>query len=54
MPYVSRNENGEINGVYVNLQPGYGEEHLADDDPAVLAFMEKMTPAAAAPGHDEK
>lgn len=54
MPYVSRDESGAINGVYVNLQPGYGEEHLADDDPAVLAFMEKMTPVTAAPRRDEK
>jgi hypothetical protein len=38
MPYVSRNEQGEINGVFTAKQPGYGEEFLQNDDPAVAAF----------------
>jgi hypothetical protein len=39
MPHVSRDANGNINGVYANLQPGYGEEYLPDDDPELLAFL---------------
>lgn len=40
MPYVSRDESGNINGVYVNLQSDYGEEFLENDDPAVIAYLE--------------
>jgi hypothetical protein len=46
MPYVSRNDQAGINGVYANLQPGYAEEFLPDDDPEVVAFL---NPAPAPP-----
>jgi len=32
MPYVQRNEAGEIIGKYANPQEGYAEEFLPDDD----------------------
>ena len=37
MPYVQR-RSGKIIGVYANAQPGYAEEHLADDHADVVAF----------------
>jgi hypothetical protein len=40
MPYVSRDESGNITGVFANLQSGYAEEYLPDDDPEVIAFLE--------------
>ena len=40
MPYVSRDENGNINGMFANKQPEFGEEWLEEDDPEVLAFNE--------------
>ena len=40
MPYVQRDDDGNINGIYANLQPGYAEEYLPDNNPEVLAFME--------------
>lgn len=39
MPYVERDENGKIVGVYANLQEGYAEEELADDDTDLVAFL---------------
>lgn len=39
MPYVERNENGVVVGLYANFQEGYAEEWLEDDDPEVLAFL---------------
>lgn len=39
MVYVSRNGSNAINGLYVQLQPGYAEEFLPDNDPAVVAFL---------------
>jgi hypothetical protein len=44
MPYVSRDENGSINGLYSNLQPGYAEEFLPDDNPEVMAFLNPPRP----------
>lgn len=44
MPYVSRGDNGKINGLYANLQPGYAEEFLPDDNPEVMAFLNPPTP----------
>jgi len=44
MPYVQRDTGGNVIGVYARLQPGYATELLADNDPAVIAFL---TPAAA-------
>jgi hypothetical protein len=49
MPYVSRDDTAKINGVYANLQPGYGEEFLPDDHPDVVAYLAppKVNPSAA-------
>lgn len=51
MPYVSRNEQGQINGLYALPQPGYGEESLSEDDAEVVAFTstwpESMRPKRA-------
>lgn len=30
MPYVSRDGQGHINGIFANLQPGYAEEWVED------------------------
>jgi hypothetical protein len=43
MPFVER-VNGVVNGVYQNLQPGYAEEFLADDDAEVVAFLNPPPP----------
>ncbi|WP_342714455.1 hypothetical protein AAFG22_14865 [Bradyrhizobium sp. B024] len=43
MPYVQRNE-GAVCGVYANLQPGFAEEFLADDDAEVVAFLNPPPP----------
>jgi hypothetical protein len=44
MPYVSRDNDGKINGAYAILQPDYAEEYLPDDDPEVIAFQESLKP----------
>jgi hypothetical protein len=54
MPYVSRDDGGNINGVYVNLQEGYGEEFLPDDNPEVVAFLESLVLLAPAPRDAKK
>jgi len=41
--YVQR-ENGTITGVYRNLQKGFAEEELADDNAEVLAFLNPPAP----------
>jgi hypothetical protein len=53
MPYVSRDGSDSINGLYANLQPGFAEEYLPDDDPDVVAFLESMAlqPPGPAPEH---
>lgn len=33
MPYVQRNEAGEVVGQYANRQPGYAEEWIDEDAP---------------------
>lgn len=38
MPFVSRSDDGAIDGVFEQLQEGRAEEFLSDDDPAVVAF----------------
>ncbi len=43
MPYVERRA-GIVVGLYENLQPGYAEEFLADDDAEVVAFRTPTTP----------
>lgn len=44
MPYVSREASGNIDGLYANPQPGFAEEYLPDDDPAVVAFLNPPPP----------
>jgi len=44
MPYVSRGDSGNINGLFANPQPGYAEEFLPDDDPEVVAFLNPPPP----------
>jgi hypothetical protein len=47
MPYVSRDEGGNIDGCYANLQPGFAEELLPDDNPEVVAFLTPPPPSPA-------
>lgn len=49
MPFVSRDEDSEINGLFANEQPGFAEEFLPDDDPGVMTFSESFPPP---PGPD--
>lgn len=39
MPYVQRDANASIVGLYEQMQPGYATELLADTDPAVVAYL---------------
>lgn len=45
MAYVERAPDGTIKGVYRIIQRGYAEEEVADDDPAVSAFLARQSPA---------
>lgn len=44
MPFVQRT-SGEITGIFANLQPGFAEEWLPDDDPAIVAYRTVTTRA---------
>lgn len=44
MPYVQRADNNTVIGVYPNLQPGYAEEWLEDDDAEVIAYLNPPAP----------
>lgn len=46
MPYVSRDQNGNINGTYANPQPGYATEFLQPTD-AGLVKSQLLAHAAA-------
>ena len=48
MIYVSRDDQGAINGTFANLQPGYAEELLADDHPDLIAYRQAKADAIAA------
>lgn len=39
MPFVSRSDNGAIDGVFEQLQEGTADEFLADEDPAIVAYV---------------
>lgn len=39
MIYVSRDENGVINGVFSVSQAGYAEEAMQLEDPEVIEFL---------------
>ncbi|NSZ73938.1 hypothetical protein G6L74_09315 [Agrobacterium tumefaciens] len=43
MPYVSRNEQGVILGVYSNFQVDIAEEEIGANDPEVIAFLNPVT-----------
>ncbi|WP_064696056.1 hypothetical protein [Rhizobium aegyptiacum] len=47
MPYVMRNAEGDICGLFEQPQAGFAEELLAADDPAVIAFNNKPLPVAS-------
>lgn len=44
MAFIERAQDGTIKGVYARPQPGYAEEEIPDDDPAVLAFQTRPAP----------
>jgi hypothetical protein len=44
MPYVARNQLGNIDCLFGNEQPGVAEEFLADDDPEVVAYLTTPQP----------
>ncbi len=48
MPYVKRDADGSIDGLCEQLQEGYAEEFLSDDNPGVIEFSEKAKTALAA------
>ncbi|MBY3075870.1 hypothetical protein HFO73_01195 [Rhizobium laguerreae] len=39
MPFVSRSDNGAIDGVFEQLQEGMAEEFLSDDNPELFAHL---------------
>jgi len=43
MPYVSRDANNNINGVYANRQD-FTSEFLADNDPTLIAYLSPPVP----------
>lgn len=42
MPFVSRSDDGAIDGVFEQLQEGRAEEFLADDDPVIAAHANAL------------
>ncbi|NTS31250.1 hypothetical protein HQ945_08280 [Phyllobacterium sp. BT25] len=44
MPYVTRDVDGVVDGLYANLQPGWAEEWLEDDAAEVVAFLNPPPP----------
>lgn len=46
MPFVSRDLNGIVDGLYETSQPGFAEEFLEDNDPEVLAYIASIPPYA--------
>lgn len=50
MPYVQRNEQGVITGIFANQQDGYAEEFLPDGAAEIAEFQQAIaTPTAADP-----
>lgn len=43
MPYVQRTD-GTITGIFANMQDGYAEEFLADENEEVVAFINPPPP----------
>lgn len=48
MPYVKRDAVGSIDGLFEQLQEGYAEEFLSNDNPDVIEFAKKAKAALAA------
>lgn len=46
MPYVSRDEDGNLAGAYANKQPGFGEEWLEEDNPEYQEWLNAPPPPA--------
>lgn len=44
MPYVERDENQKICGVFANPQPGYAEEFLTAEDGELIAYLTPPAP----------
>jgi hypothetical protein len=42
MPYVQRDQEGKVIGLFAQPQEGYAEEFLSDDNPEVVAFLEEQ------------
>ncbi len=38
MPFVQRDQNGTVTGVYANRQPGYAEEELAANHSEITVY----------------
>ncbi|MFF0919086.1 hypothetical protein ACFYE8_05215 [Rhizobium leguminosarum] len=47
MPYVMRNADGDICGLFEQRQEGSAEEHLGADDQAVVTYLSKPLPVTA-------
>jgi hypothetical protein len=44
MPWVQRDASKNISGAFANQQPGYADEFLPDDNPALVAFLNPPKP----------
>lgn len=47
MPYVMRNADGDICGLFEQRQEGSAEEHLGADDQAVITYLNKPLPVTS-------
>lgn len=45
MPFIERNKDGDVVGIYANKQTGYAEEFVADADRAVVDFQDRARAA---------
>lgn len=44
MPYISRDKDQKINGIYTNSQEGYAEEFIDDDEQELIAYFNQAIP----------
>lgn len=49
MPYVSRDADNAVSGIFSNAQPGYAEEWREEEDDAVIAFRQRTDALFAPP-----
>ena len=57
MPYVQRNAQAKVTGLFAKLQPGHAEEFLDDTNAEVIAYRNPPPPTAdqlAATDADQK